>query len=87
LNRGEIKTPSVSDLQPAWQYEKVCRNIDEFTDVNSEEKQLMKVWTKFVDDSNFVGDIKVPKAIKLFIENQGRMILKENCTKIFFNTL
>jgi len=83
LNRREIKKPSVSDLQPAWQYEKVCRNIEEFTDVNSGEKELMKVWTKFVDDSNFVGDIQIPKAIELFIENHGRMIMERKLYKNF----
>jgi len=83
MSRREIEEPSVLDLQPPWQLEKACRNIDEFSDLNNGEKELMKLWNEFMGKSNFVGDCQIPKAIEIFIESYGIMIMERKLYKNF----
>ena len=40
-----INQPSTEDeTDPPWLIKKICRMIDEFSDVNEGEKELMKMW-------------------------------------------
>ena len=44
-----INQPSTEDeMDPPWLIKKICRMIDEFSDVNEGEKELMKMWNLHV---------------------------------------
>ena len=44
-----ILTPSTEDqVDPPWLMTKICRMIDEFSDVNEGEKEFMKMWNLHV---------------------------------------
>jgi len=83
MSDNEIQKPDVSDLQPKWAFQKQCKNIDDFTDLNEGEKQMMKIWSNFVSNMNIVGDCQVPKAIDLFIEKYGLDIMGKNLYRNF----
>ena len=67
-----ILQPSTEDqVDPPWLMTKICRMIDEFTDVNDGEKEFMKMWNLHVQHYTYVQinnldiDIKA-KIIPLF---------------------
>jgi len=41
---GERDSDSEADNDPDWLQEKISLLLDEFTDVNEAEKQVMKMW-------------------------------------------
>merc|ERR1712150_123381 len=83
LSSNEIQKHTTSDLLPKWAFHKIVKNIDEYTDVNDGEKEIMKMWSGFVSNINIVGDYQVPRAIDLFIEKYGRIIRENNWYKNF----
>lgn len=57
--------------------------IDEFTDVNEGEKELMKMWNLHVMKNGYVGDCQVPLACEMFLDENGHEILKKNLYRNF----
>ena len=50
-----ILQPSTEDqVDPPWLMTKICRMIDEFTDVNEGEKEFMKMWNLHVQHYTYV---------------------------------
>ena len=50
-----ILQPSTEDqVDPPWLMTKICRMIDEFTDVNDGEKEFMKMWNLHVQHYTYV---------------------------------
>lgn len=57
--------------------------IDEFTDVNEGEKELMKMWNLHVMKYNYVGDCQIPIACQMFLQMRGKELLEKNLYRNF----
>lgn len=57
--------------------------IDEFTDVNEGEKELMKMWNLHVMKYNFVGDCQIPVACQMFLQLRGKELHEKNLYRNF----
>lgn len=57
--------------------------IDEFTDVNEGEKELMKMWNLHVMKHGYVGDCQLPLACDMFLDMRGRDLLQKNLYRNF----
>lgn len=68
---------------PKWLQTKTKMMIDEFTDVNEGEKELMKLWNLHVMKYGFVGDCQIPLACNLFLECNGKELLRRNLYRNF----
>ena len=68
---------SDDDVAPDWMKDKTEQMIDEFTDVNSGEQKLMKLWNIHILSQGFIADSKIPDACKTFVEEYGSQIIHD----------
>lgn len=74
---------SEGENDPEWLQHKTAMMIDEFTDVNEGEKELMKMWNLHVMRHGFVGDCQIPLACTMFLQARGRELLMKNLYRNF----
>ena len=74
---------SEGENDPKWLRAKTVMMINEFTDVNEGEKELMTMWNLHVMKYGYVGDCQVPLACQMFLEHNGKEILKKNLYRNF----
>lgn len=74
---------SEGETDPAWLQHKTMQMIDEFTDVNEGEKELMKMWNLHIMRNGYVGDIQIPLACAMFLDMKGKELLQKNLYKNF----
>ncbi|XP_058980062.1 polycomb protein Su(z)12 isoform X2 [Musca domestica] len=79
----ELDIDSEGESDPLWLRQKTIQMIDEFTDVNEGEKELMKLWNLHVMKHGFVGDCQLPIACEMFIESNGYEIIRKNIYRNF----
>lgn len=79
----ELENDSEEETDPLWLQQKTMMMIDEFTDVNEGEKELMKMWNLHVMKYNFVGDCQIPIALQMFLQLKGRELLEKNLYRNF----
>ncbi|XP_077490605.1 polycomb protein suz12-like isoform X1 [Amblyomma americanum] len=79
----EIDQDSESEDDPEWLRIKTQLMIDEFTDVNEGEKELMKMWNLHIMKYGFVGDCQIPLACNMFVEEQGQELIQRNLYRNF----
>lgn len=79
----EIDEDSESENNPPWLYQKTVVMIDEFTDVNEGEKELMKMWNMHIMKHDYIADCQISKACFKFVEEHGREILEKNLSRNF----
>ncbi|XP_029845794.2 polycomb protein suz12 isoform X2 [Ixodes scapularis] len=79
----EIDRDSESEDDPDWLRIKTQLMIDEFTDVNEGEKELMKMWNLHIMKHGFVGDCQIALACNLFVEQQGEVLMQRNLYRNF----
>ncbi|XP_026680015.1 polycomb protein SUZ12 [Diaphorina citri] len=79
----EMDQDSDDQKDPKWLQTKTKMMIDEFTDVNEGEKELMKLWNLHVMKYGFVGDCQIPLACSMFLENNGKELLRRNLYRNF----
>ncbi|XP_053686215.1 polycomb protein suz12 [Sabethes cyaneus] len=79
----ELDIDSEGESDPLWLQHKTMQMIDEFTDVNEGEKELMKMWNLHVMKFGYVGDCQIPIALEMFIECRGRELLRKNLYRNF----
>ncbi|XP_023014912.1 polycomb protein Su(z)12 [Leptinotarsa decemlineata] len=79
----EMDVDSEGENDPEWLQNKTMMMIDEFTDVNEGEKELMKMWNLHVMKHGFVGDCQIPIACQLFVQYKGKELLLKNLYKNF----
>ncbi|KAG5896349.1 hypothetical protein JTB14_005827 [Gonioctena quinquepunctata] len=79
----EMDVDSEGENDPEWLQNKTMMMIDEFTDVNEGEKELMKMWNLHVMKHGFVGDCQIPIACQLFVQFKGEELLLKNLYKNF----
>ena len=59
IQAKELDVDSEDESDPEWLRIKTCMMIDEFTDVNEGEKELMKLWNLHVLKHKFVISYKI----------------------------
>ncbi|KAH9365620.1 hypothetical protein HPB48_005782 [Haemaphysalis longicornis] len=79
----EIDRDSESEDDPEWLRIKTQLMIDEFTDVNEGEKELMKMWNLHIMKYGFVGDCQIALACNMFVEQKGRELIRRNLYRNF----
>ncbi|KAJ3663017.1 hypothetical protein Zmor_007328 [Zophobas morio] len=79
----EMDVDSEGENDPEWLRNKTMMMIDEFTDVNEGEKELMKMWNLHVMKYGFVGDCQIPLACQMFVQHKGKELLLKNLYKNF----
>lgn len=79
----EMDIDSEGENDPEWLQHKTMMMIDEFTDVNEGEKELMKMWNLHVMKYGFVGDCQIPLACQMFVQHKGKELLLKNLYKNF----
>ncbi|XP_040042121.1 polycomb protein suz12-B isoform X2 [Gasterosteus aculeatus] len=81
LRPQEMEEDSEDERDPEWLREKTGTQLDDFTDVNEGEKEVMKLWNLHV--MNFIADNQMNQAIMLFAENVGAHIVRRNLCRNF----
>ncbi|XP_045464922.1 polycomb protein SUZ12 [Harmonia axyridis] len=79
----EMDVDSEGENDPEWLRNKTMTMIDEFTDVNEGEKELMKMWNLHVMKYGFVGNCQIPLACQMFVQQKGKELLLRNLYKNF----
>ncbi|XP_054763049.2 polycomb protein suz12-B-like [Lytechinus pictus] len=79
----EMDEDSEDEIDPDWIKERTRMMIDEFSDVNEGEKELMKLWNNHCMKHNFIADSQIPRACSLFIDAHGEDVLRQNLTSNF----
>ncbi|XP_052862937.1 polycomb protein suz12-A [Anopheles cruzii] len=79
----ELDIDSEAESDPLWLQHKTMQMIDEFTDVNEGEKELMKMWNLHVMKYGYVGDCQIPIALEMFIDLRGRELWARNLYRNF----
>lgn len=79
----EMDMDSEGENDPEWLRAKTMMMIDEFTDVNEGEKELMKMWNLHVMKFGYVGDCQIPLACSMFIQHKGKDLLLKNLYRNF----
>ncbi|KAJ1129652.1 hypothetical protein NDU88_008018 [Pleurodeles waltl] len=83
LRPQEMEVDSEDEKDPEWLREKTITQIEEFSDVNEGEKEVMKLWNLHVMKHGFIADNQMNHASMLFVENFGLKIIKKNLCKNF----
>ncbi|XP_071128422.1 polycomb protein suz12-B-like [Mytilus edulis] len=71
------------EITPQWLRQKTVNMIDEFTDVNEGEKELMKLWNLHVMKNNYISDCQIVTAALEFVTLHGQEILQKNLYQNF----
>ncbi|KAJ4427928.1 hypothetical protein ANN_23938, partial [Periplaneta americana] len=79
----EMDVDSEGEHDPKWLQTKTMMMIDDFTDVNEGEKELMKMWNLHVMKHGYVGDCQIPLACTMFLEAKGKELLLKNLYRNF----
>lgn len=80
---SEIDVDSEEENYPVWLRQKTQNMIDEFTDVNEGEKEVMKMWNLHVMHHNYISDYQIPKACSTFIDEYGTEMFRRNLRRNF----
>uniref|UniRef100_A0A3B5MA01 Polycomb protein VEFS-Box domain-containing protein n=1 Tax=Xiphophorus couchianus TaxID=32473 RepID=A0A3B5MA01_9TELE len=83
LRPQEMDVDSEDERDPEWLREKTATQLDEFTDVNEGEKEVMKLWNLHVMNHGFIADNQMKQAVMLFVENLGAHIIRRNLCRNF----
>lgn len=62
---------------------KTIQLIDEFTDVNDGEKELMKLWNLHMMKNSYIADFQVIEACRSFIDNYSQILKEKNLERNF----
>lgn len=83
MHPKELDIDSEGESDPLWLRQKTIQMIDEFSDVNEGEKELMKLWNLHVMRHGFVGDCQLPLACEMFLDAKGHEIVRKNLYRNF----
>uniref|UniRef100_A0A667XHC0 SUZ12 polycomb repressive complex 2 subunit a n=1 Tax=Myripristis murdjan TaxID=586833 RepID=A0A667XHC0_9TELE len=83
LRPQEMEMDSEDERDPYWLKEKTVMQIEEFTDVNEGEKEIMKLWNLHVMKHGFIADNQMHQACLLFVEHHGTHIVQHNLCRNF----
>ncbi|GAA6222105.1 polycomb protein suz12-B-like [Lates japonicus] len=83
LRPQEMEVDSEDERDPDWLKEKTIKQIEDFTDVNEGEKEIMKLWNLHAMKHGFIADNQMNVACLLFAEHHGAHIVKHNLCRNF----
>ncbi|XP_040187377.1 polycomb protein SUZ12 [Rana temporaria] len=83
LRPQEMEVDSEDEKDPEWLREKTITQIEEFSDVNEGEKEVMKMWNLHVMKHGFIADNQMNHGCMLFVENYGQRIIEKNLCRNF----
>ncbi|KAM6904785.1 polycomb protein suz12-B-like [Xenentodon cancila] len=83
LRPQEMEVDSEDERDPDWLKEKTVKQIEEFTDVNEGEKEIMKLWNLHVMKHGFIADNQMNEACLLFAQRHGNLIVKRSLCRNF----
>lgn len=82
---NEVDSDSEADMDPDWLRERTQLMIDEFTDVNEGEKEILKLWNLHImKNYKYKGDKMIRQACMDFVDLEGHYIQSQNLTRNFF---
>lgn len=82
-HRMDFDEDSEGEHDPAWLRKHTKIQIEDFSDVNEGEKEMMVMWNWHVMKRNFVGMSQMPLACELFVDIYGADVLKKNLYRNF----
>lgn len=71
------------ELDPEWLRVHTKNLLEEFTDVNEGEKEMLKMWNLHVMKHNFVAYTQMALASEMFVSEHGDEILAKNLYRNF----
>jgi polycomb protein SUZ12 len=80
---GEINYDSDDELVPEWLQMQTEELINDFTDMNEGEKNMMRIWDLFLMKNNPLSVSRMYHTCERFIEEHGQEIVNLNLKKIF----
>lgn len=81
---NEVDIDSEADMDPDWLRERTQLMIDEFSDVNEGEKEILKLWNLHImSNHKYKADKMIPQACIDFVETEGKIIIAKNLYKNF----
>ncbi|XP_037648434.1 polycomb protein suz12-B-like [Sebastes umbrosus] len=83
LRPQEMEVDSEDECYPDWLKEKTAMQIEEFTDVNEGEKEIMKLWNLHVMKHGFIADNQMNESCLLFADRHGVYIVKNDLCRNF----
>ncbi|XP_034566765.1 polycomb protein suz12-B-like [Notolabrus celidotus] len=83
LRPQEMEVDSEDERYPDWLKEKTTKQIEEFTDVNEGEKEIMKLWNLHVMKRGCIADNQMNDACLVFADLHGDHIVKNNLCRNF----
>ncbi|KAM6966736.1 polycomb protein suz12-B-like isoform 2-T2 [Tautogolabrus adspersus] len=83
LRPQEMEVDSEDEGEPDWLQEKTTKQIEEFTDVNEGEKEIMKLWNLHVMKHGFIADNQMNHSCLVFADHYGEHIVKNNLCRNF----
>lgn len=84
IKPNEVDLDSEAEIYPDWLQERTQLMIDEFTDVNEGEKEILKLWNLHImRNYKYKGDHIMPQACLDFVDVEGSTIVSKNLTKNF----
>lgn len=81
IYRSEFDDDSEGEPDSAWLKKNNKLLIDDFTDVNEGEKEIMIMWNKHLMTNNLVGDLQIPLALDMFWNRYGVEMCRKNLYK------
>ncbi|XP_061606289.1 polycomb protein suz12-B-like isoform X2 [Phyllopteryx taeniolatus] len=79
----EMDVDSEDERDPDWLQEKTAKQIEDFTDVNEGEKEIMKLWNLHVMKHGFIADHQMNEACLLFTELHCAHLVRQNLRRNF----
>ncbi|XP_077387302.1 polycomb protein suz12-B-like [Festucalex cinctus] len=79
----EMDVDSEDERDPDWLKEKTIKQIEDFTDVNEGEKEVMKLWNLHVMKHGFIADHQMNEACLLFTELHCDHLVQQNLRRNF----
>ncbi|KAF6737287.1 Polycomb protein Suz12 [Oryzias melastigma] len=83
LRPQEMDEDSEDERDPDWLKEKTVKQIEEFTDVNEGEKEIMKLWNLHVMKHGFIADNQMNEACRLFAEQHAALVVERSLCRNF----
>lgn len=83
LRPQEMEVDSEDERDPDWLKEKTAKQIEEFTDVNEGEKEIMKLWNLHVMKNGFIADNQMNEACLMFADHHAEYVVKNNLCRNF----
>lgn len=82
-HQEDFDVDSEGETDPGWLREHTKKLIEDFTDVNEGEKEMLKMWNLHVMKHNFVGYTQMALASEMFVNEHGDELLAKNLYRNF----